>query len=69
MSRRRHPLPTMSDSQVLKTAARLLEGQARDIRLSSERWCRDEAYALLSAAACRLRHIARRVPLWTERAP
>ncbi len=65
MSRRRNPLPTMSEGQVLKVAARLLEGQAKDIRASSEPWCRAEAVELLSAAASRLRHIARRVPLWT----
>lgn len=59
--RRRNPLPSMSDSQVLKAAARVLTIQAKEIGAGL-------AYQLMVDAACRLRSIARRVPLWTDRA-
>lgn len=60
MRPRRDPLPTMTDSQVLKVASRVLQIQAKENQGVAAR--------LMLDAACRLRSIARRVPLWTDRA-
>ncbi len=51
MSRRRNPLPDLSDGEVLRMAARLAAQSAK------------------RELAARLHAIARRVPLWTGRAP
>lgn len=54
MPRVKNPLPDMTDSEILRLAARsvLLQGVVRP--------------TYRAAVATRLRQIARRVPLWTD---
>lgn len=75
MRRRNGPLQTLSDSQVLRLAARHFERRAQELRdlglgggaLQSSTAAKLE-YDVLSDTARRMRELARRVPLWTDMA-
>jgi hypothetical protein len=70
--RRRGPLQSLSDSQVLKLAARHFARRAQELRDlvrggGTLQGSVAVEYDVLSATAQRLRQLARRAPLWTER--